>query len=377
VLYEYCASSLLSWSVWFQHAKKGRASTNLLCSNNLARLLLDLYIIACEQAKEMESKCAVLFFDEIDALGQSRGEMGTPSSEQSGGGGDACSRRILAELLIQLNRINSSQGNIGGDEEEASVEHHHGEKSLDNTDAASIDSVYEDYEQGEQQGYGAAPQDDCEHMHDEEEQHDDSQQGSSSSRGIRVIVVAATNRPEDCDPALLRRFGIRVLVGPPTKRNRKKMLERFLEGIDTDITRAQLDSIAVATDGWTGSDLESMTREAAMAPIRECIRYAAKLKRRGVREKEQRGGDSSGQNDDDHPTMPAMDPDTEARDNLLEHFQSLRPVSLDDFKSAMAFCWSGNQHGSDALNGGGQSGGFQSPEKRARYDSSSDEEELL
>jgi SpoVK/Ycf46/Vps4 family AAA+-type ATPase len=330
----------------------------------------------------MESKCAVLFFDEIDALGQSRGEMGTPSSEQSGGGGDACSRRILAELLIQLNRINSSHGHIGGgchqhhEEEEASAEHHHGEQSLDNSDAASIDSVYEDDEQVEQQGYDGSPHDDCAHMHDEEEQHDDSQQGSSS-RGIRVIVVAATNRPEDCDPALLRRFGIRVLVGPPTKRNRKKMLSRFLEGIDTDITRTQLDSIAVATDGWSGSDLESMTREAAMAPIRECIRYAAKQKRLVVREKEQRGGDSSGQNDDDHPTMTAIDPDTEARDNFLEHFRSLRPVSLDDFESAMAFCWSGNQHGIDALNGGGQFRGFQSPEKRARYDSSSDEEELL
>ena len=56
------------------------------------------------------NKCTVLFFDEIDALGQSRGGKGEP--QQSGGysGGDNSSRRLLAELLIQLTKVNDAHG---------------------------------------------------------------------------------------------------------------------------------------------------------------------------------------------------------------------------------------------------------------------------
>ena len=76
----------------------------------------------------------------------------------------------------------------------------------------------------------------------------------------RVIVIAATNRPEDCDPALLRRFAVRVLIGLPTQRDRKRMVRRLLLNIDHNITSKELDDIAIATEGWSGSDLESLSR---------------------------------------------------------------------------------------------------------------------
>ena len=79
----------------------------------------------------------------------------------------------------------------------------------------------------------------------------------------RIIVIAATNRPEDCDPALLRRFSVRVLVDTPSRRDRKRIVSRLLSNIDHSLTARQMDEIAVATDGWSGSDLESLTREAA------------------------------------------------------------------------------------------------------------------
>jgi SpoVK/Ycf46/Vps4 family AAA+-type ATPase len=279
----------------------------------------------------MESRCTVLFFDEIDALGQSRGVSGMPSSEQSGGGGDVSSRRLLAELLIQLNRINSSNGSISDDD-------HRGEEDRDEE---SVDTVEQD------------------HDYDAVSVHQD--EGPQRNRA-RVIVVAATNRPEDCDPALVRRFAVRVSVGLPSKRDRKKILNRYLGDVAHNITRSQLDGLAAMTDGWSGSDLESLTREAAMAPIRECIRAAALLRRR-TRRGEQSVGDSSCE--EDQP-----DHHEQARDTLLQHFQTLRQVAVQDFRDAIAF-WMGN----NSCDRNSQFEGLNDSRRPTHYDSSSDEDD--
>ena len=56
----------------------------------------------------MESKCAVVFFDEIDALGRSR--VDEDSGKMSQAGGDNSSRRVLAELLIQMTGLDDDNG---------------------------------------------------------------------------------------------------------------------------------------------------------------------------------------------------------------------------------------------------------------------------
>ncbi|ACI64120.1 predicted protein, partial [Thalassiosira pseudonana CCMP1335] len=108
----------------------------------------------------------------------------------------------------------------------------------------------------------------------------------------RVIVVAATNRPEDCDPALLRRFACRVLVGLPSRKDRKKIIKRLLSDVKNDLTPSQLDELALATEGWSGSDLESMTREAVMAPVRETLCAAAIQKRKASKAVKRSGAGS-------------------------------------------------------------------------------------
>ena len=298
----------------------------MLCSGKvLDHILRNESCSAYDQAKEVQSKCSVIFFDEIDALGQSRGHSGNEDAPQSGGM-DSCSRRILAELLIQLNRINSSKGNITANH-------------------AQIDNNYQDSVEEADDG-------DCilnEMSHSEDR--------------IRVIVVAATNRPEDCDPALVRRFAIKILVGPPSKRDRKKILKRFLVDINHSLCEPQLESIAEVTEGWSGSDLESLTREAAMAPIRECIRRAALFKQR-IRRHEQEVGDSSCQED-----QANTDPHEVAREILLESFQKLRPVSVNDFRDEIAF-WAANN-----LCDPCGVGGTNVPKRCIHYDSSSEEED--
>ena len=280
----------------------------------------------------MESKCAVLFFDEIDALGLSRGDSGQEQGG-SGSGSDSCSRRVLAELLIQLNLI--ANPNVDSDSADSSVVA--GEGAIKNREANSNEGI---------------PQ------HQEEPE-------AENRSNVRVIVVAATNRRNDCDPALLRRFGIRVHVGLPGAHDRRRILRRLLKGVEHSLTKETLQGIADTLEGYSGSDLESLTREAAMAPVRECIRAAA-LKKRQARKSEQSGGDSSREGD-----FKRTDPHQQARDSLLSGFQTMRPVCLDDFEAAADFLEHGHQSFQTAAS-------FeQGSERRAsvHYDSSSDSED--
>lgn len=128
----------------------------------------------------------------------------------------------------------------------------------------------------------------------------------------------------DCDPALLRRFSVRVLVGLPSKRDRKKIIRRLLSDVAHSVTPPQLERLSLATEGWSGSDLESMTREAVMAPVRECLRAAARAKRREGRAAQRQGsGERSRSDDHVHDA---------ARESLLDRFRNLRPVSSKDFE---------------------------------------------
>jgi cell division protease FtsH len=84
-----------------------------------------------------------------------------------------------------------------------------------------------------------------------------------------VIVVAATNRPEVLDPALLRpgRFDRRVTVPPPDKDGRRKILEVHTRSLPLD-TDVDLDRLAASTPGMVGADLANLANEAALLAAR-------------------------------------------------------------------------------------------------------------
>ncbi len=83
-----------------------------------------------------------------------------------------------------------------------------------------------------------------------------------------VIVVAATNRPDIVDPALIRsgRFDRLVYVGVPTKSGREAILRIHTK--EMPITNVDLTELADITEGYVGSDLESLCRESAMLAMR-------------------------------------------------------------------------------------------------------------
>jgi len=85
-----------------------------------------------------------------------------------------------------------------------------------------------------------------------------------------VIILAATNRPDILDPALLRpgRFDRRVVVGYPDIKGREQILKVHARGkpLGPDV---QLDELAKNTSGFTGADLENLLNEAALLAARK------------------------------------------------------------------------------------------------------------
>lgn len=86
---------------------------------------------------------------------------------------------------------------------------------------------------------------------------------------LGVILMAATNRPEILDPALLRpgRFDRHVLVDRPDKKGRQEILKVHLKGIKTDDS-LDIEKIANMTPGMVGADLANLVNEAALLAVR-------------------------------------------------------------------------------------------------------------
>jgi len=91
--------------------------------------------------------------------------------------------------------------------------------------------------------------------------------GFTGSEG--VVVLAATNRPEILDQALLRpgRFDRRVTVSPPDLGGRRKILEVHTRGVPVG-PGVDLQAIAAATPGMVGADLKNLVNEAALLAAR-------------------------------------------------------------------------------------------------------------
>ena len=91
--------------------------------------------------------------------------------------------------------------------------------------------------------------------------------GFDTSKGL--LILAATNRPEVLDPALLRpgRFDRRVIVDRPDLKGRIEILKVHARNVHLDET-VDFENIALATSGAVGSDLANMINEAAILAVK-------------------------------------------------------------------------------------------------------------
>ena len=85
-----------------------------------------------------------------------------------------------------------------------------------------------------------------------------------------VVVIAATNRPDILDPALLRpgRFDRLIYVPPPDKEARKQIFKIHTRKVPL-APDVDFDKLAELTEGYTGADIEAVVREAVMLKLRE------------------------------------------------------------------------------------------------------------
>ncbi len=92
--------------------------------------------------------------------------------------------------------------------------------------------------------------------------------GVRSKQEDRLVVLGATNRPWDLDPAFRRRFERRIMVPIPEHEARVRIFEIHTQGIEL-AADVDFDHLARITEGYAGSDIALICREASLAPIRE------------------------------------------------------------------------------------------------------------
>jgi len=88
----------------------------------------------------------------------------------------------------------------------------------------------------------------------------------------KVVVIAATNRPDSIDPALRRpgRFDREIEIGIPDEEGRLEILQIHTRGMPVD-EKIELKQFARITHGFVGADLESLAKEAAMRSLRRIL----------------------------------------------------------------------------------------------------------
>uniref|UniRef100_A0A1I7T625 Fidgetin-like protein 1 n=1 Tax=Caenorhabditis tropicalis TaxID=1561998 RepID=A0A1I7T625_9PELO len=93
--------------------------------------------------------------------------------------------------------------------------------------------------------------------------------GVNTAADERLLVLGATNRPQELDEAARRRFQKRLYIALPEPDSRTQIVQNLLKGTRHEITDSNLERIRMLTDGYSGADMRQLCTEAAMGPIRD------------------------------------------------------------------------------------------------------------
>lgn len=169
---------------------------------------------------------STVFIDEIDSIGGKRGD----------GEGEA-SRRVMAEMLVQMDGISSVMN------------------TTDNTNNTNNSNSSSKPNGGNANA-------------NEQQQ----QQQQDEQRPKNVTILGATNHPWDLDEALRRRFEKRIYIPLPNKEGRKQVFEINLKGVAVD-KDVNFDELVKKTEGYSGADITNICREAAFMQMRRKLEH--------------------------------------------------------------------------------------------------------
>ncbi|XP_073486705.1 fidgetin-like protein 1 isoform X1 [Aquarana catesbeiana] len=92
--------------------------------------------------------------------------------------------------------------------------------------------------------------------------------GATTSSEDRILVVGATNRPQEIDEAARRRLVKRLYIPLPEASARKQIVVSLMSREHCNLTEQEVESIIIQADGFSGADMTQLCREAALGPIR-------------------------------------------------------------------------------------------------------------
>jgi fidgetin-like protein 1 len=93
--------------------------------------------------------------------------------------------------------------------------------------------------------------------------------GTGTSGQGRVLVIGATNRPQELDEAARRRFTKRLYIPLPELLDREELIRSLLKTNHHILSDDEVHKLAKETDGFSGADIKALSTDAAMGPIRQ------------------------------------------------------------------------------------------------------------
>ncbi|KAA0717778.1 Fidgetin-like protein 1 [Triplophysa tibetana] len=92
--------------------------------------------------------------------------------------------------------------------------------------------------------------------------------GAATSAEDRILVVGATNRPQEIDEAARRRLAKRLYIPLPEAEARRQIVTNLMSREKSQIGADEIEKVVLGTDGFSGADMTQLCREAALGPIR-------------------------------------------------------------------------------------------------------------